>query len=185
MRFSKFLFAAALVVPTGMTVVGAASGPAGAAGGTTCAKASGLATFTPPLPVVGSTQKVKPTITVKNAKQSGCKGGGVTSAKFNSTVKFHTATNCQILLSGASSPNPPTGTISTTWNTGKTSTATVTLNPVSGQATQTHITGKVTKGLFKGLSIDATLSFAPKSGDCASTPLKSVTFKNVGPITIK
>jgi hypothetical protein len=186
MRVStKLLLSAALVLPTAMTVVGSGGGAATAAGGTTCSKASGTATFKPPLPIVGDSHKVKPTITVKNAKQSGCKGGGVKSAKFNSLAKFHTATNCQTLLQGNPSPNPPTGTITTTWNTGATSTASITLNAVSGQPTQTHVTGKVTKGLFKGLSIDSTLSFSPKrSTDCTSTPLAQVTFVNMGPITI-
>lgn len=184
MRFTKFLLAAALVVPTAMTVVGSGGGAAVAAGGTSCKKASGLATFKPALPPLSSSAKVKPTVTVKNAKESGCVGGGVTSGVFSSTSKFHTATNCSILLSGNPSPNPPSGTLKTTWNTGKTSTASVTLGTVSGQPTQTHVSGKVTAGLFKGLTVNATLSFTPKKGDCSTTALQSVTFKNVGNVTV-
>jgi hypothetical protein len=168
-----------------MTVVGSGGGVAGAAGGTSCKKAAGTATFKPPLPVSGNPQTVKPKVIVKKGKVSGCTGGGVTGGTFVSTSKFHTATNCDKLLSGAPSKNPPTGTITTTWNTGKTSTGTVTLQPVSGQATQTHITGKVTSGLFKGKTLNATLQFAPKTGDCLTKPLSQVTFSLVTNLTIK
>jgi hypothetical protein len=185
MRVStKFLLTAALVVPMAMTVVGSGGAANAAAKGTSCSKSSGNATFKPGLPVSGSSQKVKPTITVKNAKETGCKGGGVKSGKFNSTSKFRTATNCDTLLSGQPSPKPPTGTITTTWNTGDTSSANVTLGTVSGQPTETHVTGKVTKGLFKGLTLDATLKFTPTKGDCVTTPLTGVSFVNVGNVTV-
>lgn len=185
MRVSTRLFlTAALVVPTAMTVVGTTGGAATAAGGTSCSKSSGNATFKPGLPVSGDSHKVKPTITVKNAKETGCKGGGVKSGKFNSTSKFRTPTNCDTLLSGNPSPKPPVGTITTTWNTGATSSAKVTLGTVSGQPTQTHVTGKVTKGLFKGMTLDATLSFTPTKGDCVTSPLTGVKFSNVGAVTI-
>jgi hypothetical protein len=167
-----------------MTVVAATGGSAGAAGGTSCKTSTGTASFKPGLPVSGSTQKVKPTVTVKNAKVTGCKGGGVTSGKYNSTDKFKTATNCDTLLSGAPAPHPPTGTLTTTWNTGAKSTGNVTLQPVTGQPTQTHVTGKVSSGLFKGLTLNATISFAAKKGDCISTPLTQVSFKLVSPLTI-
>jgi hypothetical protein len=181
MRVSmKFLLAAALVVPAGLV----AAPDAGAAGGTTCAHSSGTATFKPALPKSGSSTTVKPKVIVKKAKTTSCSGGGVTGATFNSTAKFHTATNCDILLSGQPSPHPPTGTITTTWNTGATSVASVTLNPVSGQPTETHVTGTVTSGLFNGMKLDQTLSFTPKTGDCLTTDLSQVTFKEVTPLTI-
>ena len=77
---------------------------------------------------------------------------------------FHDPTNCDILLSGNPSPNPPTGKITTTWNTSQTSVAKVKLLPVSGQPTQVHVVGKVTSGLFVGLKLDQTLQFAPEEG---------------------
>jgi hypothetical protein len=157
---------------------------ANAAGGTTCSRSSGTATFKPALPVSGSKQKVKPTITVKRAKIQRCKGGGVTGGTFNSTSKFHTGTNCDTLLAGKPSANPPSGTITTKWSNGKSSTATVKLNTVAGQPTETHVTGKVTKGLFKGKKLAATLQFAPKKGDCLTTPLKAVSFSLVGKLKI-
>jgi hypothetical protein len=182
MRYAvRFLMMAALVLPFGLVV---AEHSAGAAAGTTCSKSSGTATFKPALPVVGSSQTVKPTVTVKGGKTTGCKGGGVTSATFASLTKFHDPTNCSILLSGNPTPHPPTGTLTSKWNTGATSVAAVTLNTVSGQPTQTHITGKVTSGLFSGLSLAVTLSFTPKTGNCTSTPLSAVTFKQVTALKI-
>ena len=171
----KFLMAAALVMPAGMLV---ASAPvAGAAGGTTCAGTSGTATFTPPLPKVGSTATVTPVVTIKGGKITGCSGGGVTSGTFNSKITFHDPTNCQKLLNGDPVANPPTGKITTTWNTTQVSVAKVKLLQVSGQPTQTHVVGKVVSGLFVGLKLDQTISFAPKTGDCVNTDLSQVTFK--------
>ena len=183
MRISKFLLAAALVVPTAMTVVGS-GGAGGAAAGTSCTGTSGLATFTPPLPKVGSATTVTPVVTIKGAKITGCSGGGVTSGKFKSKITFHDPTNCQILLNGTAPAHPPTGKITTTWNTGQTSVAKIKLHTVSGQPTQTHVTGKVVSGLFTGLSLDQTLSFTPKTGDCVNTDLSQVTFKQVTNLTI-
>jgi hypothetical protein len=87
-------------------------------------------------------------------------------------------------MSGNPSPKPPTGTITTTWNTGAMSTGNIMLQPVSGQPTETHIVGKISSGRFKGLTLKATLSFAPKTGDCITTPLSQVTFSLVSPLTI-
>jgi hypothetical protein len=174
----KFLMAAALVVPAGMLV---ASSPvvAGAAGGTTCTGTSGVATFTPALPKVGSSATVTPIVTIKGAKVTGCSGGGVTSGTIKSKITFHDPTNCQMLLNGTKPANPPTGKITTTWNTTQVSVAKVKLLTVSGQPTQTHVVGKVVSGLFVGLHVDQTLSFAPKTGDCVNTDLSQVTFKQV------
>ena len=177
----KFLMAAALVVPAGFL---AAAPSAGAAGGTTCAHTSGTATFKPALPKSGSATKVKPKVGVKKGSVTSCVGGGVTSGKFNVKAKFHDATNCDILLGGTPGPHPPTGTITTTWNTKATSVASITLNPVSGQPTQTHITGTITSGLFQGSHLDSTISFTPKTGDCLTTDLSAVTFKEVTPLKI-
>lgn len=178
----KLLLAAALVAPAGMVATSAAT--AGAAAGTTCAHSSGTATFTPALPKLGAGTTVVPVITVKGAKITNCVGGGVTSGTFKSKITFHDPTNCDILLSGNPSPNPPTGKIVTTWNTGQQSTGRIKLLPVTNQPTQTHIKGVVKLGLFAGLKIDQTLQFAPKTGDCVSTDLSQVTFSEVTPLKI-
>jgi hypothetical protein len=183
MRFrARYLMAAAaLLLPTGAVAVNA--GPAWAVG-TTCAHTNGTATFKPPLPKSGDSTTVIPVIVVKNGKSTGCSGGGVTSSTFTSKIKFHDPTNCDILLSGNPSPNPPTGKIFATWNTAETSTLKVTLKPVSGQVTQTHAVGKVVAGKFLGLKVDQTLQFAPKTGDCITTDLSQVTFSEVTPLKI-
>jgi hypothetical protein len=181
MRVSmKFLMAVALALPAGAIALPGA----GAAGGTTCSHTNGVATFKPPLPKSGSNTTVKPKVIVKHAHIKGCIGGGVASGVFNSTSQFHDATNCDKLLSGAPSTHPPTGTITTTWNTGETGTASITLNQVSGQPTETHVTGVVTSGKFKGKHVDQTLSFAPKTGDCVTADLSQVTFKEVTKLKI-
>jgi hypothetical protein len=178
---SRFLLAALLVVPLGVV---AAQSAGAATAGTKCAHSAGTATFKPALPVAGSSKTVKPKVTLQGGKTTACKGGGVKSGTLTSAIKFNEATNCSILLAGNPSANPPTGTLTTKWNTGATSVGSVTLGQVSGQATETHITGTVKSGLFKGLKIDQTLSFTPKTGDCVSTPLAAVTFKEVTPLTI-
>jgi hypothetical protein len=178
----RFLMATALVVPFGF-IAGAPG--AGAAAGTNCAHSSGTATFTPSLPKLGAGTTVKPKIKVSAAKAAGCKGGGVKSAKLSGTQKFHDPTSCDILLGGGPpGPHPPTGTLTAKWNTGATSTMKVTLNSVSGQPTQTHITGTVSAGLFVGLHVDQVISFTPKSGDCVTTNLASVTFAEVSHLVI-
>ncbi|HEX4491561.1 MAG TPA: hypothetical protein VH914_10180 [Acidimicrobiia bacterium] len=180
---TKWWLTIAFVVPMVITVGGTAS-RAAAAGGTTCSSSSGTATFKPPLPVFHSKQKVEPAVTVKGAKSGGCKGGGVTSGTFSSTSKFHADTNCDIFVAGKSSPHPPTGTLTTKWNTGKTSTTTVTLNAMLGQPTKLRVKGKVTTGVFKGMKLSATIEFAPKPRDCVSAPLASVAFRLVGKLQI-
>ena len=127
---------------------------------------------------------VTPKIIVNNGVITTCTGGGVTGGTFTVRAHFNEPTNCKILLTGAPTTNPPTGKIFTTWNTGQLSTAKITLKQVSGDPTKTHVVGKVVAGLFLGLHVDQTLSFAPKSGDCASTQLKSVTFKEVTALKI-
>jgi len=121
---------------------------------------------------------------VKKGKVGGCTGGGVKSGTVGSKAKFHDATNCDILLGGTPGPHPPTGTITTKWNNGQTSTGPVTLNPVPGQPTQTHLTGTVASGLFAGMHLDATISFTPKTGDCLTTDLSAVTFQQVSNLVI-
>jgi hypothetical protein len=177
----RFLMAAALVLPFGFVV---AEHSAGAAAGTTCKKSSGTATFNPALPNLSKSNTVKPKVTVKKSKTSGCTGGGVTSGVVSSVTKFHDATNCSILLNGTPSAHPPTGTLTTKWNTGATSVANVTLGAVSGQPTQTDINGTITSGLFVGMHLDQTVAFTPKTGDCVSTDLSQVTFKQVTALKI-
>jgi hypothetical protein len=152
---------------------------------TNCKKASGKATFTPPLPQIGSTKKVLSTVKVTNGKEMTCTGGGVKSAVASATIKFKTPGNCQTLASG--SGGAITGQLKLTWNNKKTSTINATLKQVKNHATQASITGPVTAGLFKGDHASQTINFVISSagGDCVHGPLKYVTFTQQTALSIK
>lgn len=164
--------------------IGLIAAPAGAATvGTTCKTASGTATFSPALPKAASTATAKPTITIKNAKLGGCKGGGVTSGTFSATLKFSVASNCTKLIAGAETGTKGTETI--TWNTKKTSTVALTLKGVKGHVTRTTASGGVSKGLFAKAKQTGTLNYTLPAGACGTNGLAKVTFKQLTPIVIK
>jgi WhiB family redox-sensing transcriptional regulator len=172
----RLLLAAATMLP-----IATFATPAGAATKTTCKTASGSAAFTPALPKVGSTSKVKSTIKIVGAKLSGCKGGGVTGAKLSATVKFAKAANCDSLLAGR--PTGAKGTETITWSNKKTSTVSITLASVTGKPTQTKVTGVVTAGQFKGAKQSGTLNYTPLNGGCTSANLAKVNFAQVSQLT--
>jgi hypothetical protein len=176
-KFAGVLVAAAMMLPVGLM-----ASPAGAAAGTTCKTASGTATFTPPLPKVGSTTKVKPTIKVTGTL-SGCTGGGVTGATISATLKQAIAGNCSSLVAGATANIAGTETI--TWNTKATSTVALKLTGVTKKATETTATGPVSAGLFKGSKQSGTLNYTPLNGGCGKAALAKVSFKQITAITIK
>lgn len=175
-RNSALLLAAATMLPIGLI-----ASPAGAAVKTSCKSASGSATFTPALPKLNSTSKVKPTIKIVGGKLAGCTGGGVTGGTLGATIKFANAANCSSLLAGA--PTGAKGTETITWSNKQTSTVTLTLTAVKGQPTQTKTTGVVTAGLFKGAKQTGTLNYTPVGGGCTTANLSKVTFKQVTPVT--
>jgi len=181
-KMSGVLLVVAVMLPLG--VIGA--GQAGAVGGTVCASAAGTATFTPPLPPLGSKATVKGNLTAIGTLGK-CKGGGVTSAhtKFVS-VKGTTGSNCTTLLTFNPKAKPTTGKETITWNTGKTSTVALALTEVKGKATEAKITGKITAGLFKGSTQSGIVTFkaVPATG-CTKTPLVKVTYVNVGTSPVK
>ena len=162
-RVAGFLVAAAMVVPLGLI-----ASPAGAAGTTTCKTASGTATFSPALPKIGSKTKVKPTVTIKGAKVSGCTGG-VKTGTFNASLKFSVASNCDTLLAGA--PTGTKGTETITWNTKKTSTVALSLVGVKGHVTQTKASGPVSAGLFKGSKQSGSLNYTLPTGACTTAAI--------------
>jgi hypothetical protein len=184
-KVGGLLLAAALMLPVAMI----SASPAGAAGGVSCATAAGTATFKPALPPIGSTAKVKGTLSAAGTL-SKCTGApGVTSAKTKFTSpKSTTGANCTTL----SSPDPKSkgtvGTIVITWNNKKTSTAKVfTIKQVS-KKDPVHATtkGKITAGLFVGKSITGTVLYSLPKGACsAGHPLAKVTYKGTKPFVIK
>ena len=167
-KLSGVLFAVAMVLPLG--IVGAA--PAGAAGGTVCASASGSATFNPPLPILTSKATVKGNL-VAIGTLGKCVGGGVTSAhtKFTST-KSTTGSNCTTLITFNPKAKPTMGTEVITWNNGKTSTVALQLHQVKGKPTQTTVTGTITAGLFKGSHQTGSLTYKTQTNGCTKVPLE-------------
>src|SRR4029077_18745998 len=111
------------------------------------------------------------------------KGGGVTTGTYKSVLKY-TKFNCTQLL--AYNPAGRVGTITTTWSNHKTSTGTITLHAIKGNVTKVNVTGTTTSGLFKGLKLTTSFSFAaiPATG-CVKTPLAKVSIKGASPAVIR
>ena len=167
------LCAAAMMVPLGVIT----AQPAAAATVTQCSKAAGSATFTPPLPRLGSTKKVNSKLTAKGTV-SGCIGGHVTkgTTSFVQTSK-PTPANCQTIVKPDPKAAPTLGTLTIKWNNGKTSTAKG-FKIKQTDATTATTTGKITSGNFAGKTIKGTVSFTPESGGCTSKDLAHVTYVN-------
>jgi hypothetical protein len=165
--------AVAMMLPIGII----AAAPAGAVTVTQCGVAKGTAYFKPPLPKLGSSTKVKSKLT-STGTVSLCKGGGVTkgTTKFSQT-SASTGANCTTLVQPKATDKPTVGVLTTTWNTGKVSTAKSTAIKQT-DATHATITGKITSGLFLGKTVKGTVEFTPESGGCTSKNLSKVTYVN-------
>ena len=168
-KFASLAFALALASGAATALTAA---PAGAATVNSCKVLKGTSTFKPP---VSPTTKSKGTITSKGTV-SGCtpkaKTGG--SGVFTSTLKPTKAGNCTTLVQGG---NVLHGTAATKWKNGKITKMSVTVKTgTGGKYNIATITGKVTSGLFVGHTVTGQVKFVPKSGNCATTPLKSVSF---------
>jgi hypothetical protein len=177
-KVSGVLLAVAMTLPVGLV-----ASPAGAAGGTTCKTNTSVATFKPALPILGSKVKVAYTVT-SVGKLSGCVGGGVTSGTYK-TVQKVAPGNCTTLLTYNPKPGNPT-TITTTWNTKKTSTGTFLLHAIKGNTTKSNVTGSISAGLFKGLKITTAFTFtALTKNGCTKVPLAQVSVKGASAVVIK
>ena len=183
-KFRLAFVALTLAIPVGVVFAQTAS----AAGGTSCSKGSGTATFAPGLfklqsGAAAETHEATSTIGATGTV-SGCSGGGVVSGTTTSTIKIADPTNCNSLLDSKEPPASPAtvGTLTVKWNNGKTSTVgAITLTSVPGQSTQANLSGKVTSGtLFKGLTVTARVSFkATTSDQCVTSNLTKVTYTGV------
>jgi hypothetical protein len=168
-------------------VVEAAS--AGASGGTTCKSFSGNAKVTPGLPVVGSRVRVRPTVSIKGAKLSGCHGV-VTGGTASATLKFATPSNCLVLVtrSTANIVSRAKGTLRITWNNGRTSTLTFSLSfgAVKDKPTLAATDGTVTSGLFKGMKGSGTVLWSLGTNECfGGEALTSLRFSGFGQFVMK
>jgi hypothetical protein len=127
-------------------------------------------TFTPGLPVKGST--VTSSLSLVGTL-GGCSGGGVKSGLVTFRSSKSPPTNCQTYTTvyGPSSKGA-VGTETIKWNTGKTSTITLTLKlQSSGAANLSNLTGTVTSGLFQGSHQTSQFGARAPSDVCVSTPL--------------
>ena len=179
-KVAGILLAAAMTLPVGLIAT-----HAGAAAATpTCKTLAGTATFSPAIPKIGATTKVKPTITIKGAKLAGCAGGGVTGGTVGASLKFGLAANCASLLKGDSTKTA--GTVSIVWNTKASSTvAKATLVGVTGHPTQSTVSGVISAGLFKGKKVSVVTNYKLPTGGCTAAPLAKVTFTALKPLTVK
>jgi hypothetical protein len=172
------LVAAALLVSAAL-VIGA---PAGAAGGTSCKSGSGSATFTPPLPVIGSKTKVKDVLK-SSGTVAGCTGT-VKSGKITGVSPKSTGSNCTTLATPTKTATKVTLTVK--WNTGASSTIAAQLKQIPKKPVTTQtVSGPVTAGLFKGSKLSGKFTYSLPSGACTKKPLSKLTYKDVGAIVIK
>jgi hypothetical protein len=152
--------------------------PAGAATNS-CKVLKGTSQFKPPV-----TSKPSKGTVVSHGTVSGCapkaKTGG--TGVFNSSIKSAKAGSCTTLVKGG---NVLTGTASTTWKNHRVTRMSITVRTGTGSKYNiATITGKVTSGLFVGHKVTGQVKFTPKVGNCATTPLKSVSFVNTKPFVL-
>jgi hypothetical protein len=173
-----FFFVFVLLAPVGVL----SAAPAGAASGTTCKSMGGSGMFSPTLPRLGSSAKVKSVLNATGSI-SGCTGS-VSSGSVRFVSARSGAENCKTL--GVPPTAPIKGTEVITWNSGATSTiafkfADVAASPVTTQA----LTGTVTAGLFKGLHQKGKLMYSPVGGGCTSIGLSRISYSSAAAMTIK
>lgn len=166
--------AIAMMAPTGFI----AAAPAGAATLVTCAPPAGSVTFTPGL---GKTAKLETTTFTLPIK--GCKGGGVTSGSSKGSAKGTKKQNCVTFATAGKTVTK----VTITWNTKKTSTATLTTTVGGGGSTLTAtVSGKISAGLFKGKTLKTKVKVSiPKTAKCTdAAPLKKATLSGLAKVTI-
>jgi hypothetical protein len=176
--------AAGLLMAVSLLGVGVlAATPAGSAAATpVCKTFKGSLTYSPALPKLSSTAKVKATV-VTTGKIGGCVGGGVTSAVTASKSTY--LGNCTTLVS-AKVGSKTVGTETLVWSNGKSSTGSTTLTALAkAAATGTHIKvqTKITKGQFLGMTSTVTINATTPAGACISAGLSKINFVNVGGFT--
>ena len=178
-KFVGVVLAAGLLVPAAMYV----GAPAGAAGGTSCAKGAGSATFTPALPDLTSTVKVKDVLK-SSGTVTGCTGT-VKSGTLTGVAPPSTGSNCKTIATPTTTPTKLTLTVK--WNTGATTTIAAQLKEIPGTPVTTQtVSGTVSAGLFKGSKLTGKFTYKLPAGVCGKgKPLAKLTYTNVGATVIK
>ncbi len=173
------LFAVSLLVPVGVI----ATGSADAAVNTKlpkCKSLTGIQTFTPGLPKLGLTTKVKP-VTKTTLTITGCTGApGITKGTSSSSVKATKATNCTDLVKNSGKPGAATKGI-IKWSNGQTSTTSNVLTVTSKAGVSpiiAKLVSKYTAGLGKGKTSTTIVKATPNAGFCTTKPFTKSTFKS-------
>jgi hypothetical protein len=172
-KLGVFTMAIALMAPLVFV-----SGTAGAATLVTCAKPSGSVTFVPGL---GATPKIQ--TTTFTLPVTGCKGGGVTSGSSKGSAKGTTPSSCGTFATASKTVTK----VTITWNTKKTSTATLTtIVSISGKTGITAtVSGRISAGLFVGKTLKTKVGITiPKNVCTDAAPLKKATLTGLAPVTI-
>jgi len=166
-----FTMAIALLAPVAaMTAV-----PAGAAGGTTCAKPSGTITISPGLTTTPTAQTISVVLPVKS-----CVGGGVTGGTSTGSLK-----TAKITLKTLASGAPITLNDTITWNNHKTTTfsAKAATTIASNGVITSKINGKVSAGLFVGSTVSTSVHV--KLGPLVKNAVKNLVITGIAAFTIK
>jgi hypothetical protein len=173
-------FAVAMLAPIGISA--APSAAATVTAGTTCKSMSGTGMFSPTLPKLNSSAKVRSVLNATGSVAS-CSGSvNSGSVKFVSTRSA--PENCKTL--GVPPTVPIKGTETITWNNGMSSTIAFKLAEIPGTPVVNQaLTGSVTGGLFKGRSQKGKLVYAPLGGGCIGNGLSKITYSSTASMTIK
>jgi len=174
--------AAAMLAPIGLSAAPSGAAVAAVTAGTTCKSMSGTGMFSPTLPKLTSSSKVRSVLNAIGSVAS-CSGSvNSGSVKFVSTRSA--PENCKTL--GLPPTLPIKGTETIAWSNGMSSTIAFKLAEIPGNPVTTQaLTGTVTGGLFKGLSQKSKLMYTPAGGGCTSTGLSRITYSSTASMTIK
>jgi hypothetical protein len=159
---SVFAFAAFVV----FLIPLATAAPAGAAIHEVCSGFNATVTTKPPIPEIGSKNKVTPTVTIAG-RLTRCTGPESGAGTLALTAKISAPVNC-----GSTQPKILKATETIKWTDGKTSTVSVRI-PVF--ATNESFDGTVVSGILKGLDQAVTLAGSAPNGTCVTKPLSTVT----------
>ena len=167
------LLAMAVAAATMAGALGA--GPAGAAGGTTCAKPSGTITISPGLTTKATVQTISVVLPLK-----ACVGGGVTSGSSKGSIK-----TTAISISTFAGGKPVSFVDTITWNNKKTTTLTASATTKIGAkgSITAAIKGKVTKGLFVGSNVSTNVNV--KLGPLVKNAIKNLIITGTTSFVIK
>jgi hypothetical protein len=175
-RGSLFLAAAALATS------GLVAAPAGAATPPLqkCLKLNGVVNIKPGISPTPRPQTATAKGNLKSctpAKKTG--GAGVMTA----SIKLPADSSCAGLATGGTALKLKA---KVTWKNKKTSALTLTAKTGTGSNVLTaNINGKVASGLFKGRKVTTQIKITPTKGNCTTTPVTQLSFKNSKPFVIK